>query len=83
MYGLMVAFNPMRAAAVTRGHNKVLNFGNMATDSKYAETGDVGSGCNAAGRKRECWNCGGNHLKIKFLELFEGKKKDEYRKWYI
>ena len=52
MYGLMVAFNPMRAAAVTGGHNKVLNFGNMATDSKSAETGDVGSGCDAAGRKR-------------------------------
>ena len=71
---MMVAFNHMRAAAVTGVDNKVLNFENMATDSKSSENGDVGSGCDAAGRKRECWNCGGNHLKIKFLELFEGKK---------
>ena len=34
MYGLMVVFDPARAAPVTVGHNEGLNFSNMATDNE-------------------------------------------------
>ena len=34
MYGLMVAFDPTRAAPVSGGHNEGLNFGNVAIESE-------------------------------------------------
>ena len=52
MYGLMVALKLMRVAAVTRGHNEGLNFGNVATYTKAGGSGDFGSGGNSTGRKR-------------------------------
>ena len=56
MYGMMVTFGPTSSAVVTRGHNERLIFRNVATNSKAAGTGDVGSGGNGAGRKIECCN---------------------------
>ena len=34
MYGLMVAFKPMRVTLVSGGHNEGLNFGNVAVEYK-------------------------------------------------
>ena len=61
MYGIMVAFEPTRSAAVTRGHNKGLNFGNVATNSESGVTVDVGIGGNIVESKTYCCNCGGDH----------------------
>ena len=86
MYGIMVAFEPTRAAPVAGGRNDGLNFGNMVADSKDPGTGDTGGGIGGAGRKPEFWHCGGEHLKRNFLERPEEKgkektQKDEGGKW--
>ena len=60
---LMVAFDPTRATPVVGGHNEGLNLRKVVADSKVAGTGDTGERCNVVGRKRELWNCGGDHLK--------------------
>ena len=49
----MVAFEPTRATAVSRGHNKCLNFGNVVANSEVTKYGDHGSG-GGIGRKLEC-----------------------------
>ena len=70
MYGLMVAFKPIRATPVAGGGNEGLNFGNVVADSKITGDGDHGSG-GGIGRNLDCWNCGGDHLKRTFPKRAE------------
>ena len=58
MYGLMVAFNPTRAAAVSGGRNEGMNFGNVAAEPGTGGDGYHGS-FSATDRKIVCWRCGG------------------------
>ena len=60
MYGLMVSFDPIRSTPVVGGRNEGLNFGNVIADSEITGDGDHEGG---TGRKLECWNCLGEHLK--------------------
>ena len=58
MYGLMVAFDPTRATAVSGGRNEGINFGNVA--AKPGTKGDRDHGCfSTTAREVECWRCGG------------------------
>ena len=58
----MVALDPTRATPLSRGHNKGLNFRNVAIKSKTAGDRDHGGG-GSMGRKLDCWRCGGKHMK--------------------
>ena len=64
MYRLMVALKPTRVMPVDGGFNDGLNFGNVATDNREGRTGNYDRG-----RKTECWNCGGYHLKSNLPKL--------------
>ena len=72
VYGLMVAFEPMRATAVSVGRNEGMNFGNVAVELGTRGDGDHGRG-SATSRKIKCWRCGGGHIKRNFLKHAEGK----------
>ena len=54
----------MRLAPIYGEFNKGLNFGNVATKNEEGADGGANSG-----RKRECCNCGGDHLNRIFLKL--------------
>ena len=78
MYGLMVAFGPTRATAVSGGRNEGMHFGNVEAKPGTGGDGDHGGG-SATARKIECWRCGGDHMKRdcpKRAEEKEIKKKD-------
>ena len=62
MYGLMVAFEPMRETTVSGGRNEGLNFGNVAVQYKTAGDRYHRNG-GGIGRKLECWRYGGEHMK--------------------
>ena len=84
MYGMMLEFDPMMVAVVTRGHKEGINFGSVDTDSEARGTKYASSGGDGVGRKRECWNYGGENLKRNCPKLGKGiTKKDEDTKWYI
>ena len=53
MYELMVAFDPTRAAPVSGGRNKDLNFGTVVVDSKTTGDDNLG-GSGSIGRNLEC-----------------------------
>ena len=65
----MVKFGSTRVATVTGEHNKGLNFGNVETDFYSGVTGDVSSRGDGTRRRRDCWNCGSDHLKSKCPKL--------------
>ena len=78
MYGLMVAFDPTRATAVSGGQNEGMDFGNVAAKPGTGGDGDHGYG-GATARNIECWRCGGDHMKRdcpKRAEEKYNKKKD-------
>ena len=78
MYGLIVAFDPTKATAVSGGRNEGINIRNVAAKPGTGGDGDHSSGGNIA-RKIECWRCGGDHMKRdcpKCAEEKENKKKD-------
>ena len=79
MYRLMVAFETTRVTPVDSERNKGLNFGNVVADSKDIGIGYTGGG-GGAGRKLECWNCGGEHLKRNCLKHAEDKSERENAK---
>ena len=79
MYGMMVAFDPTRATAVSGGRNEGMNFRNVADEPRTKGDGEH-VGFSATSRKIECWNYGGDHMKRdcpKRAEEKEKKKKDE------
>ena len=53
MYGLMVAFKPTRATAVSGERNEGVNFGNVAAETGTGGDEDHGGG-GATARKIEC-----------------------------
>ena len=74
IYGLMVAFDPTKATAVSGGRNKGMNFGNV-TAEPGTEGGRDHGGFSYTTRKIECWRCGGDHIKRNFLKRAEEKEK--------
>ena len=50
MYGLMVAFEPTRATAVSEGRNEGMNFGNVADEPGTGGGRDHGGGSATASR---------------------------------
>ena len=84
MYVPMVLFEPTWVAIVTGGQNECLNFVNMETDTKVWIDSYLGRGGGNNGRKIECCNCGGDHLRKNFPKL-DNKKitKDKYDEWCI
>ena len=81
MYGLMIAFDTKRETLVAGGHNTGLNFVNVVADSKATGTVDTGGVGSGVGRKMECWNCGGDHLKRNFPNIAEEKEKQKKLKY--
>ena len=81
IYGLIVAFETTRETVVAGGHNGGINFGNVVSESEDTGTGNTGGGGDGAGRKREFWHCGGDHLKRNGPKLSKkGKEKNQKEK---
>ena len=79
MYGLMVAFYPTRTILVARGRNEGLNFVNVIADSEGTGDRDHG-GDGGIGRKLECWNCVGDHLKKEMPKACQRKRRKKGRR---
>ena len=73
MYGLIVAFEPTRATAVSGGRNEGMNFGNVAAKPGTRGDGDHGGG-SATARKIECWRCWGGPYEKELPETRRGKR---------
>ena len=69
---------------MTGGNNDGLKFRNMATETEVGGAGDFRNGGGNNRSKRECCNCGGDHLKRNFSNIGGDKTtKDKYREWCI
>ena len=74
LYGLMVAFEPTRATAVSEGRNEGMNFGNVTAEPRTEVDRDHG-GFSATTRNIDCWRCGGDHMKRDCPKRSEEKEK--------
>ena len=73
MYVLMLAFDPTRATPVARGSNEGVNYYNVVADSEGTGNRYPG-GDGGAGRKLECWQYVGKHLKSNCPKRAEEKE---------